>query len=120
MGQTANESPKPATSALSRCSVPKTRLHPGRENDEREEADDDRRDAGEELDAGLTISRVRLPANSETKSAAATLSGTATTSETSVTFSVPTKSGTMLYLGTSLTGCQTNPAVAFGRKSDRA
>jgi hypothetical protein len=55
--------------------------------------------------AGLTNSRRRPVAYSETKMAAPTLIGTAMTSETIVTLSDPAMSGHTLYLGTSLTGC---------------
>ena len=53
-------------------------LHPRREHDEREEADDDRRHAGEELDGRLDdLAHAASARYSATKIAAATLSGTA-------------------------------------------
>ena len=57
--------------------------------------------------AGLTHSRVRCPAYCETKTAALTASGTATSMAMTVTLMVPTSSGHTPYLGISETGCHT-------------
>ena len=65
---------------------------------------------------GLITSRDLGPANSATWIAARTASGTASTSEITEIFSVPATSGRILYFGSSLTGCQRKPAVAWGKK----
>ena len=66
---------------------------------------------------GLTQSRSLRGANSEVKTAAAMPTGTATAMATRVTLRVPTKSGTMEYLGTSLTGCQMKAAGLPARQT---
>jgi hypothetical protein len=106
----ANDRPKPATRALSRCSVPNACCtQVARTISAKKPMTTDGTPARSSM-AGLTISRIRPFAYSETKTAAATLMGPATTRATSVTFSEPTMSGMTLYFGTSLTGCQTNAA----------
>ena len=66
---------------------------------------------------GLSTSRRRRGANSEEKTAAATPTGTATAMATVVTLSVPAKSGTIEYLGTSPTGCQVKVAARPARQT---
>src|SRR5580658_9803247 len=111
IGTMANDKPKPATSALSRCSVPNTCwTHVASTMSAKKPTTTEGTPARSSM-AGLTISRRRPFAYSDTKTAAATLMGPANTMATSVTFTEPTMSGITLYFGTSLTGCQTNAAA---------